>query len=109
MTTPPKKADFSNVQAKVTSTEAPRADFSNVQSSVTSTEQPLEGGGGGGTLDQQYTVEKGDTLSHIAKRFYGKASKWPDIFAANRDQLSDPDRIRPGQVLRIPAADAPAE
>jgi LysM repeat protein len=49
-----------------------------------------------------YTVEKGDTLSEIAKKFYGKASEYPKIFAANRDQLSDPDKIRPGQTLKIP-------
>ena len=51
-------------------------------------------------------LEKGDTLSAIAKQFYGKASAWPRIFEANRDQLDDPDRIKPGQVLRIPAAQA---
>jgi len=47
-------------------------------------------------------VEKGDTLSEIAKKFYGKASEYHKVFEANRDQLSDPDKIRPGQVLRIP-------
>jgi nucleoid-associated protein YgaU len=47
-------------------------------------------------------VERGDTLSHIAQRFYGKASGWHEIFEANRDQLDDPDRIQPGQVLKIP-------
>ena len=51
-------------------------------------------------------MKKGDTLSAIAKQFYGKASAWPRIFEANRDQLDDPDRIKPGQVLRIPAAQA---
>ena len=49
--------------------------------------------------------EKGDNLSKIAKQFYGKSSAWPKIFDANRDQLDDPDRIKPGQVLRIPPAD----
>lgn len=100
MTQPPKKPDFSNVQSKVSSTEQARADFSNVESGVTSTEAPLEGTG---ETAQEYTVVKGDTLSDIAKRFYGKAGKWPVIFDANRDTLKDPDRIRPGQVLRIPA------
>lgn len=51
---------------------------------------------------QTYTVQSGDTLSAIAKRFYGNASEYMDIFNANRDQLSDPDRIKPGQVLKIP-------
>ena len=53
---------------------------------------------------QTYTVEKGDTLSEIAKKFYGKSSEYRRVFEANRDQLSDPDKIRPGQVLKIPAA-----
>ena len=105
MTSPPKKPDFSNVQAKVSSTEAPRADFSNVQSTVTSTEPVIEGGGGGGAPVRTHTVAKGDTLSAIAKSHYGKASQWPAIFEANRDQLDNPDRIKPGQVLKIPALD----
>ena len=102
MTQPPDKPDFSNVKGSVASTEAPRADFSNVQSSVTSTEA-IAGGGSGSTGTQTYTVEKGDTLSHIAKQFYGKASRWHAIFEANRDVLDDPDKIYPGQVLTIPA------
>ena len=53
-----------------------------------------------------YTVEKGDTLSAIAKKFYGDASDYPIIFEANKPMLSDPDKIYPGQVLRIPAQKA---
>ena len=49
-----------------------------------------------------YTVEKGDTLSGIAKKVYGNAGKYPVIFEANRPMLKDPDKIYPGQVLRIP-------
>lgn len=49
-----------------------------------------------------YTVERGDTLSAIAKEHYGDATKYPVIFEANRPMLEDPDRIYPGQVLRIP-------
>jgi nucleoid-associated protein YgaU len=51
---------------------------------------------------QTYVVQKGDTLSKIAKQFYGDASLYPQIFEANRDVLKDPDKIRPGQKLRIP-------
>jgi nucleoid-associated protein YgaU len=51
-----------------------------------------------------HTVEKGDTLSKIAKEVYGDASKYPAIFEANRPLLKDPDEIYPGQVLRIPQA-----
>ncbi len=101
MTTPDKKPDFSNVQSSVTSTEQERPDFSNVQSSVTSTEE-ITGGGGG---EQRYTIEKGDTLSAISKRFYGKAKFWSKIFEANRDTIDDADKIFPGQVIRLPQID----
>ena len=47
---------------------------------------------------------KGDTLSKVAKEFYGNANKYPVIFEANRPMLSHPDKIYPGQVLRIPPA-----
>lgn len=49
-----------------------------------------------------YTVQSGDTLSAIAKRFLGNANDYMEIFNANRDQLNDPDMIKPGQVLKIP-------
>ena len=52
--------------------------------------------------EQTYTVKAGDTLSKIAKQMLGDASAYPAIFDANRDQLSDPDKIKPGQVLKIP-------
>jgi nucleoid-associated protein YgaU len=51
-----------------------------------------------------YTVQRGDTLSQIAKQHYGDARKYPAIFEANRPLLQDPDKIYPGQVLRIPPA-----
>ena len=50
-----------------------------------------------------YTVEKGDTLSAISKKMYGDASDYNIIFEANKPMLADPDKIYPGQVLRIPA------
>jgi nucleoid-associated protein YgaU len=49
-----------------------------------------------------YTVKAGDTLSKIAKEHLGDASAYMEIFNANKDQLSDPDKIKPGQVLKIP-------
>jgi nucleoid-associated protein YgaU len=48
------------------------------------------------------TVKAGDTLSKIAKEHLGDANKYTAIFNANRDQLSDPDKIQPGQVLKLP-------
>jgi len=49
-----------------------------------------------------YTVKPGDTLSRIARDQLGDANAYMDIFNANRDQLSDPNKIQPGQVLKIP-------
>jgi len=49
-----------------------------------------------------YTVKSGDTLSKIAKQFYGNASKYPVIFEANKPMLTDPNKIYVGQNLRIP-------
>ncbi|UKM65377.1 peptidoglycan-binding protein LysM [Flavobacteriaceae bacterium GSB9] len=54
---------------------------------------------------QFHTVVRGDTLGKIAKKFYGNAMKYPVIFEANKPMLKDPDKIYPGQVLRIPALD----
>ena len=66
------------------------------------------GGASGGTATSgsnaaTYTVKAGDTLSKIAKEHLGDANAYTAIFEANRDQLSDPDKIKPGQVLKIPA------
>lgn len=55
-----------------------------------------------------HTVEKGDTLWAIAKKSYGNGSKYMAIFEANKPMLSDPDKIYPGQKLRIPAHTADA-
>ncbi|MBF9057855.1 peptidoglycan-binding protein LysM [Rhodobacterales bacterium HKCCSP123] len=49
-----------------------------------------------------HTVKSGDNLSSIAQKYLGKASRYPEIFEANRPMLTDPDKIYPGQVLRIP-------
>ena len=51
---------------------------------------------------QFHTVVSGDTLGKIAKHYYGNAMKYPEIFEANKPMLTDPDKIYPGQVLRIP-------
>jgi nucleoid-associated protein YgaU len=50
-----------------------------------------------------YTVVRGDTLSAISKAMYGNANQYPKIFEANKPMLSHPDKIYPGQLLRIPA------
>jgi nucleoid-associated protein YgaU len=68
-------------------------DFSDVKSGSSST-----------APEKTYEVQSGDSLSKIAKREYGNANKWQQIYDANRDILKDPDKIFPGQILRIPAA-----
>ena len=55
-----------------------------------------------GKAGDYYTVKSGDTLSKIAKQHYGDANRYSAIFEANKPMLSDPDKIYPGQVLRIP-------
>lgn len=55
-----------------------------------------------GTASQYHDVVRGDTLSAIAKKYYGDANKYPVIFEANRPMLTHPDKIYPGQKLRIP-------
>jgi nucleoid-associated protein YgaU len=56
-----------------------------------------------GEAARMYTVQKGDTLSKIAKEHYGDANRYHAIFEANRPMLAHPDKIYPGQVLRIPS------
>ena len=59
----------------------------------------IEVGGGGGGGGETYEVKSGDTLSKIGQQF---GVPWREIFEANRDQINDPDKIFPGQSLRIP-------
>jgi nucleoid-associated protein YgaU len=68
-------------------------DFSDVKSGSSST----------AGSEKTYVVKSGDTLSKIAKQEYGNANSWNRIFEANRDVLKDPDKIFPGQTLKIPA------
>ena len=58
--------------------------------------------GAGTAPGRSYTVQSGDTLSKISKQFYGNANDYMKIFNANKDKLSDPDKIKPGQTLNIP-------
>jgi nucleoid-associated protein YgaU len=73
-----------------------KPDFSNVRSGSSSTAPSPSG------TESTYVVKKGDTLSRIAKDHYGDANHWHKIFEANRDQIQDPDLIKPGQKLRLP-------
>ena len=86
-----KKADFSGVVAGG-STTAPKPVEAAVKPPVTS------------EVERSYTVVAGDTLSKIAKREYGDASKWKRIYEANKDTIKNPDLIYPGQTFKIPDA-----
>ncbi|MGI8785490.1 MAG: LysM peptidoglycan-binding domain-containing protein [Acidobacteriota bacterium] len=86
------------------SKDTSRPDFSNVQSGGSST-APTAGTFGDtptSTAGRTYVVVKGDSLSKIAKREYGDADKWRQIYEANRSTIKDPDLIYPGQKLTIP-------
>ncbi len=101
MANEPGKPDFSNVRSGVKSTSEPAAnkpDFGNVSSGVASTAPSSRS-----ATVQTYTVVGGDSLSKIAKKFYGNANKWREIFEANKDRISNPDLIQIGQVIKIPA------
>ena len=51
---------------------------------------------------EEYTIKGGDSLSKIAKHFYGDAQKWNIIFESNKDTIKNPDLIHPGQIIKIP-------
>ncbi len=74
---------------------------SQAQGSAPRTQTAGAGVGGGGAV-RTYTVQSGDSLSKISQRFYGDAGQYNKIFQANRDKLTDPNKIQPGQELVIP-------
>lgn len=90
----PKDSGELSLRPSASAGSSQKADFSNVQGNADTV--PAD------TAANSYTVQKGDTLSAIAQQHYGKASRWHAIFDANRDQLDNPDLIRPGQVLKLP-------
>ena len=94
------KVDDRMTVAASAATASSGADFSNVSGGSSTT---VGAASSGEWTSRTYTVQKGDTLSKIAKEMYGDANKYPAIFEANKPMLKDPDKIYPGQVLRIPA------
>jgi nucleoid-associated protein YgaU len=86
------------IEVAMPSDNRPKADFSDVQSGSSSTAPDADIAGTG----RSYTVQKGDSLSKIAKREYGDAQQWRRIYEANRSTIENPDLIYPGQVIRIP-------
>ncbi len=74
----------------------------NVQGVEHVNDEIVVGDGNISEMSEWYTVQSGDSLSKIAAKFYGVSSKYTEIFEANQPMLSDPDKIYPGQTLRIP-------
>jgi nucleoid-associated protein YgaU len=91
----PDNPNFSDVNSGTSSSTGGSADFSDVSSGSSST-APLAG--------TTYIVKAGDSLSKIAKHFYGDGGKWKKIHAANADKIPNPDLIHPGLQLTIPDA-----
>ena len=80
--------------------------YSDLTADITVSESRTQTAGaavGGGQQQRTYTVQAGDSLSKISKQFYGNVNEYMRIFEANRDQLNDPNQIRPGQKLVIPS------
>jgi nucleoid-associated protein YgaU len=71
-------------------------DFSDVSGGASSSADAKQG--------RTHTVAKGESLSRIAKKYYGDAKQWPKIFEANKDTIKNPDLIFPGQVIKVPDA-----
>ena len=90
---------FDDLSKKGNTPSAAKPDFRNVQSGGSSTAPAPEPVAGSG---KTYVVVNGDSLSKIAKREYGDASKWRRIYEANKDLIKDPDLIYPGQELKVP-------
>lgn len=88
----------------MTTGDKPKPDFSDVQSGGSSTAPRPAPTAPTAPADQTYTVVAGDSLSKIAKKFYGDGNKWRKIHEANKDIIKNPDLIRPAQVLKIPKA-----
>ena len=83
----------SAVPRRVTDTEDTMADDKTPANKTPAADNPYT---------QTHVVQSGDTLSKIAEKYYGDPGLYTKIFQANRDVLSDPNKIRPGQKLRIP-------
>jgi nucleoid-associated protein YgaU len=71
-------------------------DFSDVSGGASSAADAKQG--------RTHTIAKGESLSKIAKKYYGDAKQWRKIYEANKDTIKNPDLIFPGQVIKVPDA-----
>jgi nucleoid-associated protein YgaU len=89
---------------------ADKPDFSDVRGGSSSSARPPRPEEPPTPAASSYTVASGDSLSKIARRFYGNASQWRPIYEANKAVIgANPDLIKPGQVLTIPAIEGASE
>ena len=98
----PSEAIKNEVWDKIKAVDASFSDLTCDLSVDPSLPQPQAAAAAAGAAGRTYTVKAGDTLSKIAKEFYGNANEYNKIFEANKDQLSSPDKINVGQELNIP-------
>jgi LysM repeat protein len=96
----PSEAIKDEVWTKIKAVDPTYADLNCDLSVDTTLPQPQAAAAG--AAGRTYTVKSGDTLSKIAKEFYGNANEYNKIFEANKDKLSSPDKIGVGQELNIP-------
>ena len=104
------KPNFQTPQASNAAPAKPNAGFQTPQNSNYQESEPAQAAPAQAApaptpapaAQRTYTVVGGDSLSKIAKRFYGDPMQWKRIFEANRDQIDNPDLIHPGQVFVIP-------
>lgn len=107
-TVPPEKGNMTNPQGDVpviiseneiiTETLDPKIDINAAKNDIDAAETIMN------SEFQTYTVQKGDTLWKISRHFYGSGKDWRKIFQANQDTITNPDKIKSGIVIRIPAS-----
>lgn len=98
------KADTGDVREKAVLLAGNIKGVDSVNDDGLEVRQEIGSSGGVATMKKStfYTIQQGDTLSKIAKREYGSADKWDTLFDVNREVIDHPDRIYPGQTIRIP-------
>ena len=96
--------DITNIQGKevVVHQDAPKATPRRPDPEPVTPAKPPEPAK---PAQQDYVVKAGDTLSDLAKAFYGTSSLWRKIYDANKDVIEDPDNVKPGTTIRIPPQD----
>ena len=101
---------FDKILGRKSKPDAPPPRFDNVKTGSGSTlgdrdaqmQKPAAPAPAPAAAPRVYEVKAGDSLSKIAKQYYGNANEWRKIYDANRDQIKNPDLIHPGQRLTIP-------